>query len=343
MADQLPEKRKSLTDLLTEMQPQFKAALPAHLKQNAERYIRVALTEYRRNPELQKCDPYTVLSAAMIATGLGLEVGSGGRAYLIPYKEQCTFVPGWRGLVEICQRSGRAVVWTGVIYEGQRYEYQQGDSPRLVITEDADDTDPTKIVHTYAIGRITGAEWPVIERWSIEKIRNHLERYNKVGRRHYAYENFEMYARKIPLMQVLKYMPYSPELEAAQILDTRAEHGRGLTVEAAADALEGVFERLPEDQPPQPGAETTPRGRKRPGSAKKKAEDQPPEEEVTKPASAEELKFIRTKLGSLRETGISEHDICKTFKIQKLDELRSALVPVVLKWLSDPASDPFRS
>jgi recombination protein RecT len=247
-----PEKQKSFGDLISVMMPQFKAALPAHLKTNAERYMRMAVTEMRRNPALNKCDPYSVLGAAMVATQLGLEIGPTGRAYLIPYGNQCTFVPGWKGLVELAMRSGRAACWSGVIYQDQTHEYEQGDSPRLKITSDSDEFDPAKIAYAYAIGRITGSDWPIIERWSVAKITKHRDRFNKVGTRHYSFENWEMYARKVPLLQVLKYMPASPELEAAIILDAGAEQGRTLDVQGAADAIDGVF--AVEPQSPGPGS-----------------------------------------------------------------------------------------
>lgn len=245
------KKPATFTSLMAELQPQFKASLPAHLKQNAERYMRLAVTEYRRNPALAKCDPYSVLGAAMVATGLGLEIGPLGRAYLIPYGNQCQFVPGWKGLVELASRSGRSSVWTGVLYAGQKHEYEQGDSPRLKVLEDSDEDDPDKIAYTYAIGRIRGAEWPVIERWSMAKIIKHRDRFNKVGARHYSFTNLEMYARKVPLLQVLKYLPASPELEAAMMLDISAEHGQTMTVQGATDALEGNFTHVEDPKGPE--------------------------------------------------------------------------------------------
>jgi hypothetical protein len=51
----------------------------------------------------------------MTAAQLGLEPGINGQGYLIPYKGTCTFVPGWKGLVDLVARSGRATVWTGVV------------------------------------------------------------------------------------------------------------------------------------------------------------------------------------------------------------------------------------
>lgn len=332
--------RKTFSTLLTEMLPQFKAALPAHLKANAERYMRVAVTEYRRNPDLQRCDPYSVLGSAMLATGLGLEVGPGGRAYLIPYKDQCTFVPGWKGLVELANRSGRSSVWTGVIYEGQPFEYQQGDQPRLTITEDSDETDPEKIAFTYAVGRITGAEWPVIERWSQRKILMHRDKFNKVGAKHYSYHNWEMYARKVPLMQVLKYLPYSPELEAALVLDNRGEQGRSFNVQTASDAIDGVFEHVPDPTPNVQTEDRTASGRRKP-QPKKAAGAGAPAQQMDgrdeSPASEEQLAFV-TKKASAATVQLGE--VCKTFGLEKFGDLKKYQVPLVMKWLDDPATPP---
>lgn len=243
-------KPRTFSDLLTTMAPQFKAALPAHLKENSERYIRMAVTEFRRNPQLSKCDPYSVLGAAMLATQLGLEVGPGGRAYLIPYKTECTFVPGWKGLVELAQRSGRASVWTGAVFEGDTFEYELGDNPHVKHKPCGED-DPAKITHVYGIGRVKGSEYPVIEIWTAARVKKHRDRFNKVGDRHYSFAHWEMYARKVVLLQVLKYMPYSPELEAAIVMDAAAERGIGTNVQNAQDALEGTF-TIPADEQPSP-------------------------------------------------------------------------------------------
>ena len=70
---------------------------------------------------------------------------------------------------------------------------------------------------------------------------HHFNRYNKVGAMHYAHENWEMYARKVPLLQVLKYMPASPELEAAISLADSAERGaQNLNIKDAIEINAGV-------------------------------------------------------------------------------------------------------
>ena len=230
--------------LLEQQKAQIALALPKHL--NADRMARIALTSYRMTPKLAECDPTSVFAAVIQAAQLGLEPGLNGRCYLIPYGNVCQFVPGWKGLVELANRSGRASVWTGVIYEGQKFEYQQGDSPMLKVTEITKEEDPTRIAYAYAVGRVKGSEWPVIELWSAGRIRKHRDRYNKQAKKHYSFENWEMYARKVPLLQVLKYLPATPELEAAIILHDSAEVGtQRLTIQ---DAIDGTFTPVPVEE-----------------------------------------------------------------------------------------------
>jgi recombination protein RecT len=231
----------SFPALLTQYKRQIELALPKHL--NADRMARIALTCYRSTPELAKCEPASVFAAVIQAAQLGLEPGLNGRAYLIPHGKTCTFIPGWKGLVELAQRAGRCSVWTGVIYEGQKFQYQQGDAPALLINEIPKEDDPKKIGYAYAVGRVKGSDWPVIELWAAPRITKHRDRYNKVGKKHYSYENWEMYCRKVVLLQVLKYLPSTPELEAAIILNDAAEmNAQHLTIQ---DAIEGTFVPTP--------------------------------------------------------------------------------------------------
>ena len=109
-----------------------------------------------------------------------------------------------------------------------------GDSP-YVKHRPAGEYDPARLQHTYAVGRVKGSDWPIVEVWTTERLLKHRNRYNKVGKRHYSFENWEMYARKVPLLQVIKYLPSSPELEAAVMMSDAHEMGmsQGMTIDAA--------------------------------------------------------------------------------------------------------------
>lgn len=219
------------SNFMDRLRPQLARALPAHM--NADRMTRLALTQFSTTPALQQCDPKSIAGAIMTAAQLGLEPGINGQGYLIPYKDTCTFVPGWKGLVDLVARSGRATVWTGVVRQGDEFEYQLGDSPFCKHMPGDEDED-APFTYVYAIGRVRDSVMPVIEVWSRAKVLKHLNKYNKVGKRHYAVgdeHNLEMYARKIALLQVLKYMPSSVELANAITASHAAEEGRGVTIE----------------------------------------------------------------------------------------------------------------
>jgi len=244
-----PLTQRNFPAVLEAWLPEIKRALPKHI--SAERMARVALTAFRRNPKLADCDPRSVFAAVLQSAQLGLEIDVLGRAYLVPYEKrekvgnswktvgvECQFIPGWKGLVDLMNRSGEGTVWTGAVFQGDTFEWQLGDSP-FCRHIPGGEMAPELLTHVYAVGRVKGADWPVIEVWPIEKIWKHRDRYNKVGGKHYSFTNPEMYARKVPLLQVLKYMPCSTELARAIAANDDAEIGRqnvNLT-----DAIQGEY------------------------------------------------------------------------------------------------------
>lgn len=219
---------------LDKLKPQIALALPKHM--NSDRMARLALTAFSTNPDLQKCTPESIAGCIMLAAQLGLEIGVNGHAYLIPYYDKrkqahiCTFIPGWKGLVDLVARSGRATVWTGAVFDGDRFEYQLGDAPFCRHTPGDDDTSGAKFTHVYAIGRVKDSQMPVVEVWSRAKVLKHLAEFNRVGDRHYAKaseNNLQMYGRKVALLQVLKYMPSSVELSTAADIASATVSGEG--------------------------------------------------------------------------------------------------------------------
>lgn len=214
---------------MDKFKPQLALALPKHL--TADRMSRLALTAFSTNSKLQECDQMSIAASIMTAGQLGLEPNVNGAGYLIPYGKTCTFVPGWKGLVDLVSRSGRGTVFTGVIFKDQNYTFKDGASRDLIIHNESDLEDADDITHAYAIGWVKDSSMPIIELWTVGKIKKHRDKYNKVGKNHYSFRDFEMYARKIPLLQVLKYMPCSVEVSNAIQISHASEVGRGATIE----------------------------------------------------------------------------------------------------------------
>jgi recombination protein RecT len=231
---------------------QLALALPKHM--TADRMARLALTAFSRSENLQKAEPRSIAGSLMTAATMGLEPGVNGQGYLIPYFDKrkgmyiCEFVPGWKGLVDLANRSGRCTVWTGAVFEGDVFDYALGDSP-FVRHQPQDEDDPAKLTHVYAIGRVNGSSLPVIEVWTNRKVRKHRDKYNKVGQSHYSNRDWEMYARKVPLLQVLKYMPSSIELSNAIAVASAQQSGDHAVID-------GDFVTFTDGRDDQPDPET---------------------------------------------------------------------------------------
>lgn len=222
---------KSLSDFMEKYKNQIALALPKHI--SADRMVRLAMTSFSQNKGLQSCDMHSIFASVVVAAQLGLEIGVGGQGYLVPYKGKATFVPGWQGLVDLVSRAGRATVWTGAVYEGDKFDWALGDNPFVKHQPEGDADNWRQISHVYAIGRVNGSQFPVIEVWTMNRVVRHLNKYNKVGASHYALKddgaNMEMYARKVALLQVLKYMPKSIEVVKAMDVANAVDSGKPFT------------------------------------------------------------------------------------------------------------------
>lgn len=279
---------------LKRLEPQMALALPSFMK--PARITRLAMTVFSSNPDLAQCSQRSIAAAILTACQLGLEPNVNGQGYLIPYKGVCTFVPGWKGLVDLANRSGRCTVWTGAVYKGDEFDYGLGDRPFVTHKPGDGDDSPENLTHVYAVGKIKGNDVPVIEVWPISKIKRHRDRFNKVGNKHYSYNNWEMYARKIPLLQVLKYMPQSIELTAAMEAAHAAENGANVVIDAESFVVATDPEASysgddePTDEAPPP-AKAGPRG----GSDQPQGNGKPPIPESVFETEAPDWKALITK------------------------------------------------
>ena len=61
-----------------------------------------------QNPQLQNCLPATIISAGFVAQALNLPLSQTlGFAYVVPYKDKAQFIIGYKGLIQLAQRSGQ--------------------------------------------------------------------------------------------------------------------------------------------------------------------------------------------------------------------------------------------
>lgn len=75
---------------------------------NAAAYISSVLIAVSESPYLQRCTPTSIISSALRAATMRLSVEpSLGHAYLVPFRDKCTLVIGYRGIYQLALRTGQ--------------------------------------------------------------------------------------------------------------------------------------------------------------------------------------------------------------------------------------------
>jgi phage RecT family recombinase len=191
---------ESATDRLTPL-------LPDGL--SLEKLAQVVYFEARKNPDLLKCTPASIVAAVARALRTGLEIGE--TVYLLPFGNTCTVVADYKGLAQlmVASRAVRAVEGE-CVYEGDEFTMRLGLDARLDHVPCGQRAKRGKMVGAYVILRLPGglATWKYMAVEDIEAIRQKHSRSWKRG----PIEDIPWYATKTVLRQIAKLMPKDPRL-----------------------------------------------------------------------------------------------------------------------------------
>lgn len=235
---------------------QLMAALPKHM--TADRMTRLALTEFRKNPELQNCDPLSVFAALIQCSQLGLEPGTGlGECYLIPYRNNktgrvdCQMIPGYRGLIKLVLQTGKVTKLVArAVHEGDDFDYAFGLQERLDHVPSQGRRGP--LTHVYAVATLADGEhhFEVMTKAEVDAVAARSRNANPVWK-----TDFEEMAKKTVIRRIFKVLPQSPELQAAMTLETKG-HGETLDLSAMLETPE-THQALPPGDAAEPPAHVT--------------------------------------------------------------------------------------
>lgn len=264
---------------------QIALALPMHLKKNAEKYARQALTLFSENPKLQQANPVTILSALMKASALGLDLNPQlGQAYIIPYDNkkkvgadwvkvtEAQFQLGYRGCIALAYRSDRVKrIAADIVCANDTFKYSKGLDPVLehVIAEG----ERGEMTHAYAVANFVNGGY-AFEVWPVHQIVEHAKKFSKsyykidynskkqiVNPNSPWITHFESMSKKTMVMAIWKYLPLETELLLAGAQDettvrdlSRLEDEHSvINIMPERDEVEA----LPEERPaPEPKATT---------------------------------------------------------------------------------------
>ncbi len=228
-----------------------------------DRITKMILLAANRQPKLFNCTPRSFLDACMKSAELGLDFGGAtGQAYLVPFRNgplskkhnrtvlDCTFIPGYQGLIELCYRGGSATyVDAQIVYQKDRFTYNLGSEPRIVFEPNLDEEDRGDVKCAFAAIRLKDSPYPKLEIMTKKQLLAIKERSKAKDSGPWQTDAPEM-MRKTVLRRALKYIPKTPEIEQALEADNQlydiglpVNNEVGLGTEAMKGRIENIKHR----------------------------------------------------------------------------------------------------
>ena len=179
------------------------------LGKNAPAFVSSVLTLVNNNALLQKADIKTVYTSALMAASLNLSIQpSLGHAYIVPYKGQAQFQLGYKGFIQLAQRTGAFFrINSFKVHENELVEY----NPITGNKYDFKLENQGKIVGFGAYFQLTNG-YSHHHFMSIDEIKKHAGRYSQTYKRGKGVwtDNFEEMGMKTVLKLLLvRYAPVS--------------------------------------------------------------------------------------------------------------------------------------
>lgn len=201
------------------------------LGKKAQGFISSVLQVVQNNKYLEKADPKTVLNAAATAAALDLPINQSlGYAYIVPYKGHAQFQIGWKGLVQLAQRTGQyARINCVEVYENQFKGWN-------ALTEDLD-ADFSLLGSGPVVGYVAYFEllngYKKTSYWPKDQVIKHAQKYSQTyGKPIHSPWNdedqFDAMAKKTVLKNTIsKWGIMSIEMQTAHLSDQSVQPNEG--------------------------------------------------------------------------------------------------------------------
>lgn len=195
------------------------------------RWRRMAITQFNLNPRLAMCEPRSVFACMIQTAHLGLRPGPTGEVHWIPYKDQCTLVIGYQGLMTLVRRSPEvARVEAHLVHPADRFEVEYSNASRYVHRPNFDVEAPGawKLAYAAAVFKDGGVHVEVMRRADVEAIRNRSQGYQramKEGKDSPWSTDPEQMSLKTVMRRLCKWVPRTFDLDQAIALDDAAAAG----------------------------------------------------------------------------------------------------------------------
>jgi recombination protein RecT len=180
MSEQLPAQSQANTPVdrlkvaihMPSVQEQFKNAL----KESAPLFIASLIDVYSSDEVLQRSEPKTIIMEALKAATLKLPINKGlGYAWIIPYKGKATMQIGYRGYIQLAQRTGYyRFINADAVYEGESVHVERLTGEVTLAGEKTSD----KTIGYFAYFELLNGFQKTIF-WTRKEVEDHAKRFSQ--------------------------------------------------------------------------------------------------------------------------------------------------------------------
>ena len=203
--------------------PAYKNKFNEMLGKKAAGFMSSIIAVTNNNKYLAKANPATVIGAAAQAAMLDLPINQSlGFAYIVPYGNEAQFQLGYKGYIQLAQRSGQYVdIGAKTVYEGE-LEYENRLLDKFKFGERTGD----KVIGYLAYFRLTNGLEKMLF-MELDEMIAHAKKYSKNykgGTDKWGLTDFNTMAEKTVLKRLLsKYGPLS--IESVQMSQALSNDG----------------------------------------------------------------------------------------------------------------------
>lgn len=199
------------------------------LGSGTQQFMSSLLSLTNSNKLLQKCDPVKLYNCCLMAAAIKLPFNQNlGQAYIIPYGNDVQLQIGWKGFIQLAQRSGQyRTINCSDVREGEIAENNRLTGEISFAWESDAKRSSLNVIGYVAYFELLNGYRQTLY-MSLEELKDHATKYSQTYKKGFGVwvDNFDAMAKKTVLKLILsKYGPLSIDMQKAIELDQQDSNG----------------------------------------------------------------------------------------------------------------------
>ena len=189
-----------------------------------QQFLSSVISLANADPKIKELDPIKLYNTCLMAAALKLPFNSNlGQAYIIPYKGEPQLQIGWKGFIQLAQRSGQfKTINVSDVREGEIEDYDRlsGEITFKWIQDDTERNKAKVVGYVAYFKLVNGFEKSLY--MTVGELERHAGKYSQTFKRNFGVwvDNFEAMASKTVIKLLLnKFAPLSLDSDLAKAIE----------------------------------------------------------------------------------------------------------------------------